>query len=335
MELFEPPHSPNAKTKRIDVFACFAATKSDFDAELTAIADEFLGGAVLGKTGNLLLAPLKGPDRTIAKVISDYEGDPSQMKDILRATLIAPTLEQARAVVDAIKARFQTTGKERDLLREDVDATPFGGYRDAKFNIAINGIVAEVQVNVPELIQAKGKGGGHDLYAQIEAIRRAAKGRALTATEEADIARLNGDMLAVYDRAWAAFRERASATSARNSSTETGAPLRIAEPGSNTRGGSRSQAAEEGTTPGTLPSETGTPSTSSSVTPGGNVAGTSTTGNTSTREVGTSARECQFEANIKLVTRDRAAKVLAELKKMLNNRINSGVDPEVFAPGAE
>ena len=172
----------DTKAKLIDIFARSAAAKPELDAKLTAIADEFLGGAKLGKNGGiLLLAPLKGADRTIAKVTVDHQGDPTRMKDILRATLIASDLGQARAVIDATKARFETTGKDRDLLRPDADASKTGGYRDAKFNIAINGITAEVQVSIPEMVAAKAE--VHHNYAAAEKIARKAKGeeRSLTA----------------------------------------------------------------------------------------------------------------------------------------------------------
>ncbi len=270
-----------AKAKLIDIFARSAEAKPDFDAKLTAIADEFLGGADLRKEGgNTLLAPLKGADRTIAKVVNDYGGDPAQMKDILRATLIVSNLQQARAVVDAIKARFETTGRDRDLLRKDADTSASGGYRDAKFNIAINGIVAEVQVNVTELMVAKSKtGGGHKLDEEIEALRRkvTSENRDPSAAERAEIEGKTAQMRRIYDNAWGRFLARAAATSDRNSASETPVPLRSAESQGNRRGGSESQAAQNGT-PGTSPTETGTPSTSSNLTPGGNVAGTSTTG---------------------------------------------------------
>jgi hypothetical protein len=62
----------------------------------------------------------------------------------------------------------------------------------------------------------------------------------------------------------------ASATKRANLASETGAPFLSAESELNRRGGSVSQAAQEYATPGTLPSETGMPSTSKSSTLAGN-----------------------------------------------------------------
>ena len=75
---------------------------------------------------------------------------------------------------------------------------------------------------------------------------------------------LNAEMKDAYGAAFA------SATNRANLASETGAPFLRAESELNRRGGSVSQAAQENATPGTLPIETGMPSTSRSSTLAGN-----------------------------------------------------------------
>ena len=234
----------------------------------------------------------------------DYKGDAGQIKDLLRATIEVDTVDQARAVVGMLRQPFDVLDVGfRGLFDAAVD--PVDGYRDAKTNVRLPGLVAEIQVNLPQMLEAKKK--VHGEYAAREKITRdiqAAK-REPADAELARIAELNAKMKVVYDAAFA------DAMSARNFASETGAPLRLAEPGSNTRGGSVSQAAEYMGTPGTRPSETGMPSTSNSSTSGGNFMG-----GTSAQDVSPSAGSFNAPAVDLVATVD-------------------GQRAQIFLPGAE
>ena len=228
------------------IYKAAGKVKPTFDALMTRVARQV--------DGDVLLAPLKGTARATAKIKSDYNGDPTKIKDLVRGTVEIRTAGQAQAAVRQILANFRVlpTG-QRNLLTPD--ANPVDGYRDAKFNVDLgNGVIGEVQVNLPQMLAAKKQ--AHGFYEERSAIERETAGRERTPGEQARIEALNAAMKAIYDAAWA------EATSALNSDSEIGAPLRRADSGSNTRGGTTSQAAQENGQPGTLPSETGIPSTS-------------------------------------------------------------------------
>lgn len=234
-----------AKTMR-RMYKAAGKAKPQFDALMTQIARAVDGEA--------MLAALKGTARAVAKIQADYNGDPTKIKDLVRGTVEIRTAAQAQQAVLQILANFKVlpTG-QRNLL--DPKADPVDGYRDAKFNVDLgNGLVGEVQVNLPAMLAAKKR--VHGLYEERSAIERETAGRERTPGEQARIDGLNARMKVVYDAAWA------ESMSDLNSGSESGAPLRRADSGSNTLGGDTSQAAQENGQPGTLPSETGTPSTS-------------------------------------------------------------------------
>lgn len=273
-----PPAQAPALVK---VYADAEREKPAFDSTVQSIADE------AGATAKLV--PLKAPEKAANKIIHDYGGDPTRIKDILRATINVRTIDEADAAIASIYQRFkvQPTGG-RNLLRDGVEPME-GGYRDAKFNVDINGHIAEIQVNVPEMVEAKAK--AHDLYNQHTALKQAAHGRLFTPEEQAESSRLIAGQEAHYLPAWErVLSSRASAvtpershsdspgsalpaaraisqadTSLRNDDSDTGPPLREADSARKTRGGDTSQAAQENEQPGTLPTETGIPSTSSSL----------------------------------------------------------------------
>lgn len=258
--------SPEAQPRMRELYNKAAEEKPGFDAVISDIADEIGAFAKL--------ADLKKPEKAVQKVMVDYQGDPSKIKDLLRATIEVDSVEAAQRAVASVFERFEVVKSgRRNLL--DPGITPADGYRDAKFNVMVNGHVAEVQVNIPEMLAAK-KNGGHKLYDERLKIEQASADRIRTDKEQAAIDRLNKKMRDLYEPAWAAALERTSSTSALKSAGEIGPPLRLAESGGNTRGGSVSQAALENGTPGTLPSDTGIPSTSRSSTPLGKVDGTAT-----------------------------------------------------------
>jgi len=75
-------------------------------------------------------------------------GDASQIKDLLRATIVAPDLARAREILAAIDQRFQVLAKgRRNLLDPAIE--PRDGYRDAKVNVDLDGHTAEIQVSIP------------------------------------------------------------------------------------------------------------------------------------------------------------------------------------------
>ncbi|CAB4122044.1 hypothetical protein UFOVP16_45 [uncultured Caudovirales phage] len=273
-----------------DLYDKAAKAKDGFDQAARDVADAVGGG--------LMTAPLKGSRRAVGKIEADYEGDASRIKDLLRATIEVDSPEQARTAVEMLRQKFNVIKSGfRDLL--DPAATPVDGYRDAKMNVQIGGVVAELQVNLREMLAAKKE--AHALYEERSKIERESKDRERTWGEQARIEQLNSDMRAIYDAAFA------SSNSAKKLALDTGAPLRRAETGSNTRGGSLSQAAQDGTP---LPAEmvTGMPSTSKNsqrAENSGDFIGNTSNPDISTGRGGVNSGEAAIDPEVKQILGER------------------------------
>jgi hypothetical protein len=237
-------------------YAEAAEAKPNFDHALRGIAEEV--------GGRPEIRPLKDSGRAVDKILSDYDGDASRVKDILRGTIQVPDAASMARVAEVIRDRFSIESEKNRAVSPGPD-----GYRDIMFKVHTpNGHVAEIQVHLPAMVEAK-HGIAHDLYQERERITRGAEseGRLLTAAESARRDELNAQMKAIYDRAWN------DSTSASHSAGEIAAPLRSIDVNGNLRGPEGlSNANASRPPPATGTSATGTPSTSQSRLPDGSVA---------------------------------------------------------------
>lgn len=265
-----PKLSPEGAAKLDAMRAAAEVEKPAFDDALREIAK--------AAGGDVHLAKVKGVDRAAAKAVSDYGGDVTQLKDLLRGTIVVSTVEGASAAIAEIEKRFDVLAKgRRNNLRPE--ASPLDGYRDAKLNVRLpGGLLAEVQVNVPEMLAVKEK--LHDLYKQRSALARKLEWSDEAIAKSPEIQALDAKMRAAYDAAWGEITDRAgsqpgdqtSATRLRNSASEISAPLRRADSEGNLRGAGGSQQAQyPGPTP--APMVTGMPSTSKNSQPSANLSG--------------------------------------------------------------
>jgi hypothetical protein len=201
-------------------------------------------------------AKLKGSSRAVEKIEFDYKKNASRIKDILRATLVVDTFQQAGVALKEIRNVHNVLDDGfRNLLDPQMKSMD-GGYRDIKMNVEIAGHIAEIQINVPEFVAVKDK--HHKLYEESSKILRIASGeeRQFTKAEQARLDEINAEMKPDYDEALAAVLNRS------NSALSIGAPLRNAESAGKALGSDSSQAAQTPAKPGTEPKVTGIPSTS-------------------------------------------------------------------------
>lgn len=212
------------------------------------------------------------------KVMTELKGDVTQLKDLLRMTLVADDMMSANKMVGALTEQFTITkdasGNEvgfRNNLNENPQDALTGGYKDAKMNVILdNGLIAEIQVNIPEFMAAKEI--GHKLYVERREILRGAAEHELTPEQLKQIELLDAKQQGLYADALLKL-----ATKARNLSSDIGVPLRNTESAGNPLG-SPSQAVEN--LPPMLTQDTGLPSTSKNLAPEGNVAGNAFMGKT-------------------------------------------------------
>ena len=137
--------------------------KLDYDQKILDIAQRT--GAIGQK-----LASVKSIKRAAEKLTIDENFNVDNMKDLLRSTIVVDSYEDAPAVVDEIRKDFEIlrvknrTGIE--MQGGDVDNKGFlpSGYGDVLINVRTpNGTIAEIQINVPEMLAAKDE-EGHSLY---------------------------------------------------------------------------------------------------------------------------------------------------------------------------
>lgn len=136
------------------------AVKVDYDQKIIDIAKRT-------KAIGQMLAPVKGLKRAAEKMWDDSLAqkrpmDPADVKDLLRSTIVVSSYDDAQAIVDEI-------GKEFEVLRIKNNTTPerravLGGYADYAMNVRLpNGVIAEIQINVPAMLAAK-ENQGHKLF---------------------------------------------------------------------------------------------------------------------------------------------------------------------------
>lgn len=126
--------------------------------------------------GFLFIGPLKSKDRAEAKVKADYTnkdtGDEEwyKLKDMVRATIAVPSITQIpKVLAEMKKAGIVLAQKPKNnLTGEGLHGT---GYRDVNLIVKMpNGMLAELQIHVKAITQAKEQ--GHKPYAANAAISR-------------------------------------------------------------------------------------------------------------------------------------------------------------------
>lgn len=106
--------------------------------------------------GFIFIGSLKGADRAKEKVEADYNGDWSQLRDMVRATISVPSMS---GVKDAI-THLKSAGIELAQKPKDRFAKPTAeGYRDLMTVVKLpNGMLAEIQIHIKSMTLAKTKG---------------------------------------------------------------------------------------------------------------------------------------------------------------------------------
>ena len=174
--------------------------------------------------GKAKIAPLKRRERAEQKIQTDYEGDASKIKDILRASIIYKKYEQ----VESGLKQLQEDTKVVALKDRFAKPTP-AGYRDALLNIQTkNGIIAEVQLHLEPILEAKKE--GHKYYEQQREIQAKLilEDRDPSLKEEALLDNLEAKQRSLYDDAFArATQNQQTSQSQPNTTTENSGRLAL------------------------------------------------------------------------------------------------------------
>jgi N12 class adenine-specific DNA methylase len=141
------------------------AAKVSYDQKIIDIAQR------TGALGQMIPNELKKIGRASVKLVEE-RFNTNKMRDLLRSTIVVTSYDDAQAVVDAIYKEFEVVpGRvknrtESAIKAKDLDPdTGFlaSGYGDVLINVMHEGVQAEIQINVPEMLAAKGA-EGHQLY---------------------------------------------------------------------------------------------------------------------------------------------------------------------------
>jgi hypothetical protein len=149
--------------------------------------------------GEPLIPPsLKGRDRTLEKINTEYDGDASRITDLARSSIVCDNPQQIQEALGALQSKFSV------VRMKDRFQAPVNGYRDMLINLEMpNGHIVEVQLHLRGVLDVK-NGTGHQLYEQTRSIRAKAKAenRPLTAEEAQQIQALERQQKQLYDEAY-------------------------------------------------------------------------------------------------------------------------------------
>jgi hypothetical protein len=140
------------------VYAKAPAAKLEIDSMADEIAEMF--------GGKVSKAPIKSQERAIQKIMNDYGGDSTKIKDLARNTIIVSPEK-----IDSVVAELSKRGANVKVINGATDPLGYSGVNSTIKTKA--GIFGEVQVNTPAMIYAKESESmarvllGDDLYDSI------------------------------------------------------------------------------------------------------------------------------------------------------------------------
>lgn len=151
-------------SKAIDGTATYINSGDEFNAVL-----ERAGRG--GEGPEVIIAPLKGEERATEKAMGKYKGDWSQLQDVVRATVLVPSLDELGEVMPKLRQEMEQRGWSLATRPEDGFGSPTPvGYRDIKMALrAPNGQICEMQVNTHAMFHAK-EALGHKLYEEYRSL---------------------------------------------------------------------------------------------------------------------------------------------------------------------
>ncbi|QIZ76450.1 RelA/SpoT domain-containing protein [Ferrimonas lipolytica] len=146
-----------------------------------------------------LIPQVKSPQRALAKLHADCDGDVTRLTDLARSSLVAND-------VDGVVRAYRQLKSEVEVVRvKNRFATPkANGYRDMNLLVRLpaSGHIAEVQIHLSEIAAIK-NGPEHDIYQQIQQIERRSSNP--SEFELAQIDKLKWQSTQMYETAWSNY----------------------------------------------------------------------------------------------------------------------------------
>lgn len=174
-----------------ELYQAAAAARPGFFRLLQRIAE--------ASGGQVVTTPLKSRERAEAKIAAEYEGRAAEIKDLLRGSIHYNSLKQLYQGLEQLKEE----AVEVLLIKDRFKNPTRSGYRDALVNIRTpNGVIAELQLHLEQILVAKFE--GHKYYEQEQELNRRAKleNRKLTLEESYQIEAIRSKQKELYEVAF-------------------------------------------------------------------------------------------------------------------------------------
>lgn len=157
--------------------------------------------------GMLFVAPVKGAERAAEKVESDYDGNWNQLTDAVRCTLAVDDLNDMADIMESLKASGMKLAQQpKNKFLKPTEQ----GYSDVNLVVTLpNGMHAEVQLNVKDMLVAKNE--GHKFY---EITRKLDEKNAnipddqWSPEDDADFEKADAEQRRIYGDAWGKHVEK-------------------------------------------------------------------------------------------------------------------------------
>jgi hypothetical protein len=149
--------------------------------------------------GFIRFAPIKSSARAAEKV-EENGGHWNSVYDIVRASVAVNDVPHLWAVVEGLKQAGATLS--RNPKNRFINPTP-SGYRDALLNVRLpNGMIAEVQLHLKPILEAKGQGHKqYEIMREIEHLLPGQGGR-MTPEQAKQYTQALHDSQRIYGTAW-------------------------------------------------------------------------------------------------------------------------------------
>lgn len=157
---YEPPEEPVRINKKTYSPVVVKKTQKALD-DAMAYNDKFVEKvAKIAEVTELeyAIGPLKQLSRTVEKVVADYVGDISKIKDLNRSVIFVNDLKDIERVEQVAIKEFGPLDRKKDSFNVQ-------GYKRVMLNVKTDySNAAEIQVTTKEMWEAKIKNGGDKLY---------------------------------------------------------------------------------------------------------------------------------------------------------------------------
>lgn len=175
-------------------------------SELLTMLDNLTGSI----PGEIISPDIKSYSRAQQKIANKFDGDASQLTDIVRASVVSHNIADLVSVYEGLSHQAKIV-----QVKNRFASPKESGYRDINLLVKLpdTDMIAEVQLHLGAIADIK-SGDEHLVYEQIQAIELLAKQqtRPINDLEQQQIIQLRQDSHKLYHKAWLQYKRTDRAT---------------------------------------------------------------------------------------------------------------------------